>query len=265
MQRGDCACKVELTAFLRCCDLMDLVMAIPLGIISPQALREAVDAFLGACKDAGWERYFIKKFHWILHLAQHLEKWGMIPTCFSLERKHRVVKCFAKSVLNTQDYARSLYRETINHELSRLRLDPDIFKRGVFLTEKHRPSAKTLKFVCEYFESNISKDDCYVSNSAHLEPDGYAVKGDVVLLKAAENDHGPWAASQVWLHVEIAGMAPISLVCSYDFVRYDEHTYTATCAIKAAPVFVYTGDILASTVCRKSPGQVVTLIPLAHR
>ena len=55
LQRGDCACKAELTAFLRCCDLMDLVMAIPLGIISPQALREAVDAFLGACKEADWE------------------------------------------------------------------------------------------------------------------------------------------------------------------------------------------------------------------
>ena len=75
------------------------------------------------------------------------------------------------------------------------------------------------EFLCDYFDSNILKDDCYVSDSAHLEPDGYAVKGDVVLLKAAETDHGPWAASQVWLHVEIGGMAPyLWSVCTTLFV-----------------------------------------------
>ena len=264
LQRGDCRCKFELEAFVKCCDLMDLVMAIPLGIVSPKALQEAVEGLLIACKAAGWEKRFIKKFHWILHLARHLAKWKMIPTCFSLERKHRLIKRFAKSVLNTLNYAQTLYRETINHELARLK-QPDIFKTGVFLVGKHHPSEKTLAFLQDYFGTNISRGHCFVSNSAHLQPDGFAEKGDVALLKAAEGDTGPWGACQVWLHVEVDGHAPMSLISLYNFVRYDQDLYSATWDVKAAPMFVYTSDILSSTTYRKSAGQVITLIPLAHR
>jgi hypothetical protein len=265
IQRGDCECKLELSAFLKCCDLMDLFMFIPLGLVSPKALREAVEGLLEACMDAGWEKRFIKKFHWLLHMAEHLSKWGKIPTCFSLERKHRLVKRFAKVILNTVDYAQAIYRETINHELAKLR-QPDIFKSGIFLVGKHYPSQKTLRFLCDYFSTNITRDRCFVSNSAHLQPEGFAEKGDVALLKAAGDDIGPWGACQVWLHVEVEGHAPMSMVSLYNFVRYDENLYSATWDAKAAPVFVYTSDIICSTSYRKSnAGQVVTLIPLAHR
>lgn len=262
LQRGDCACKLELKAFLMCCDLMDLMMAIPLEIVSPTALQDAVENFLLASKNAGCK--FIKKFHWLLHMPEHLKKWGKIPTCFSLERKHRLIKRFAKSVLNTQDYARCLYRETINHELAKLK-QPDFFKAGVFLARRHHPSAKTLSFLCEYFNADFSKNQCFVSNSAHLQPDGFAERGDVALLKAAEGDHAPWGACEVWLHVEIHKHAPMSLISLYNFVRYDQNLYSATWDVKAAPMFVYTSDIISSTTYKKSAGQVVTLIPLAHR
>ena len=265
LQRGECECKLEITAFLKACDLMDLIMIIPLGIVSPTALQAAVEGLLEACINAGWQHRFIKKIHWILHLANHLLKWGTIPTCFSLERKHRLVKRFAKAVLNTENYAKTIYRETINHELARLR-QPDIFKSGVFLVDKHNPSQKTLRFLCDYFKTNLVKDTCFVSNSAHLQPDGFAEKGDVVLLKAAENDTGPWGGCQVWLHVEVPGLAPMTLVALYDFIAYNDALYTATWDVKAAPVVVYTSDILCSTTYRKSnDGRAVTLIPIAHR
>jgi hypothetical protein len=265
LQRGDCECKLELTAFLKCCDLMDLIMLIPLGMVSPKALQEAVEGLLEACTRAGWEKCFIKKFHWILHLPHHLSKWGLIPTCFSLERKHRLVKRFARVVLNTVDYAKTIYREVINHELARLR-QSDIFKSGAFLVDKHHPSQKTLAFLCEHFDTNLTRDQCFVSNSAHLQPEGFAEKGDVALLKAAHDDIGPWGACQVWLHVEVEGHAPMSLVSLYNFIRYDESLYSATWDAKDAPVFLYTSDIMCSTTYRKSnEGRVVTLIPLAQR
>ncbi len=91
-------------------------------------------------------------------------KWGTIPTCFSLERKHRLIKRFAKAVLNTENYATTIYRETINHELARLR-QPDIFKSGVSLVDKHNPSQKTSRFLCDYFMTNLVKDP--------LEPLGF--------------------------------------------------------------------------------------------
>ena len=69
VQRGDCQCKLELTAFLKCCDLMDLIMSIPLGIVSPMASQDAVEGFLEACTNACWER-FIKQIYWILEPAK---------------------------------------------------------------------------------------------------------------------------------------------------------------------------------------------------
>lgn len=149
-------------------------------------------------------------------------------------------------------------------ELAKLK-QPDIFKTGVFLVGKHHPSEKTLAFLQDYFGTNISRGHCFVSNSAHLQPDGFAEKGDVALLKAAEGDTGPWGACQVWLHVEVDGHAPMSLISLYNFVRYDQDLYSATWDVKVAPAFVYTSDVLSSTTYRKSAGQVITLIPLAHR
>ena len=105
-----------------------------------------------------------------------------------------------------------------------------------------------------------------MSNSAHLQPDGFAEKGDVVLLKAAEGDTGPWGACQVWLHVEVLGHEPMSLISVYTFIGYDTERCSATWdASTHTPMFVYTSDILSSTVYRKSAGRVVTLITLPHR
>ena len=61
LQRGDCECTLEITAFLKARDLMDLIMIIPLGIVSPTALQAAVEGLLEACINAGWQHRFITK------------------------------------------------------------------------------------------------------------------------------------------------------------------------------------------------------------
>ena len=95
---------------------------------------------------------------------------------------------------HTQAHKRT-HADTHTH-MARLK-QPDIFKTGVFLVGKHHPSEKTLAFLQDYFGTNISRGHCFESKSAHLQPDGFAEKGDVALLKAAEGDTGPWGACQV--------------------------------------------------------------------
>ena len=265
LHRGNCNCRLEIIAFLLCCDLMDLLCAIPLGIIQPGMLRSAVDALLQACKDAGWTDRLIKKFHWILHFPDELEQWLMIPTCFSLERKHRLVKRFAQTVRNTVAYVKSIYKDVLSHELAKLR-QPDIFKHGVFLVNSHKASKKTLSFICGFFDVHIQDGACSVSNVAHIEPDGFAEKGDVVLLRASAGDTSPWCAAEVWLHVEVSGQQPMSLVSMYTFVSHEERLHSATWRATVAPMFVYTHDLLCSTTYKKSlDGLVTTLIPLPFR
>ncbi len=263
--KGFNSCRLQIKAFLLCCDLMDLICAIPLGVIRPDMLRSAVDELLQACKDAGWSARLIKKFHWILHLADELARWLLIPTCFSLERKHRLVKRFAQTVRNTVGYVKSVYKDVLCHELAKLQ-QPDLFKEGVYLVNSHKASKKSLSFFCEYFEVQIKDSACAVSNVAHLEPDGFAEKGDIVLIRATDADTSPWCAAEVWLHVHFSGQPPMSLISMYKFVSYEEKLYSATWRAQTSPMFVYTHDLLCSTTHKKSPdGLVITLIPLPFR
>lgn len=112
----------------------------------------------------------------------------------------------------------------------------------------------------------IKDGACAVSNVAHIEPDGFAEKGDVVLLRASAGDTSPWCAAEVWLHVEVSGQQPMSLVSMYTFVSHEERLHSATWRAKVAPMFVYTHDLLCSTTYKKSlDGLVTTLIPLPFR
>ena len=128
MDRGDSELAAELKAFIALCDVVDMIQAIAHGIIQPKDLQETIDRFLHLCVEVGWDEYFIKKFHWLLHMPDHLRRFGFIPWCFTLERKHRLVKRFARSTIKAMQLSRSTYRDVINHELAKLR-DPDVFRR----------------------------------------------------------------------------------------------------------------------------------------
>ena len=45
----------------------------------------------------------VPKFHWLLHYPGFLERWGSLPGCLALERKHRVPKSFADPINNTRN------------------------------------------------------------------------------------------------------------------------------------------------------------------
>ena len=48
-------CVLEITAFIACCDVMDLTQAIPLGMVTPEMLLTSIELFLAATTAANWE------------------------------------------------------------------------------------------------------------------------------------------------------------------------------------------------------------------
>ena len=52
-----------------------------------QAIENALDLF----KEANGEAMMLRKHHWMLHLATHLQLWGFLPDCWSLEGKHKTI------------------------------------------------------------------------------------------------------------------------------------------------------------------------------
>ena len=91
---------LEIKAFLALCDLLDMFVAVPLGLVTPAFLQTRIDAFIDRFLAAwGWE-YMFPKMHWTLHFAQHLKRFTTLLGCFVHERKHRLIKRYAEDIHN---------------------------------------------------------------------------------------------------------------------------------------------------------------------
>ena len=60
------------------------------GITTPTNLQEAMVLMLTTCFAAEWD--LIPKFHWGLHMPFQLQRWGKLLSCFTCERKNKIVK-----------------------------------------------------------------------------------------------------------------------------------------------------------------------------
>ena len=95
------------------CDVLDMLVAVPLMIITAEMLDAAVDAFLEKCVAAKWEKHMHSKFHWTVHLSGELRRFKTLLACFVHERKHKVAKRYCTAVANTLSYEKSVLGEAI--------------------------------------------------------------------------------------------------------------------------------------------------------
>ena len=107
-------------AFLALGEVVDCLQNIPAGRTSASSLSTSISQFLRLVKRAGWEDWCHPKFHWMVHLPSHLRKFGCIPTCWSLERKHRCAKRYANDVRDTRRFDHSVLSEVTCHHLALL-------------------------------------------------------------------------------------------------------------------------------------------------
>ena len=52
---------------------------------------------------------------WMLHVATHLQSWGFLPNCWSLERKHKTILKVANQTKNLTGFSLSLLEECLAH------------------------------------------------------------------------------------------------------------------------------------------------------
>jgi len=174
-------CVLECTAYLLLCDVLDLLVVMPRGIVTYQQLEEAIDKFLKACIDAGWRDNMHPKFHWCIHLARELRIFGMLLTCWVHERKHRMVKRYTNNQRNTKTYETSILSEITCQHFHNLR-DRNVFDLTTGLQDpqcKCSPLLKTLLGNC----LNISIDvDCVTSKTARVSKFEVVHQMDVVVF-----------------------------------------------------------------------------------
>jgi hypothetical protein len=258
-------CVPECTAFLAMCDLADLLQCIPLGVVSSEKLLVAVEAVLAHFVLAKWQHRMTKKFHWLLHMPDHLRRFGMLPACWSLERKHKLIKVFANQIKNTVHYEHSMLKEVLNQELHNLTM-PDVFNKNAGLVSPHNASKKLRTFVSETLGVEFKNpEDCLTCSVARLSPAGFCSWRDVVLFKAGDGLQQHWEAGELWRHFTVHGRQ-VSLISVWKLLAYESDKSIASWQSQENPMYLGTSDILCClTYKRDKSGLVTTLIPHQYR
>lgn len=249
-----CECK----AFLAMASVIDLLSAIPLGVTSPAQLATAIKTFLEKCIEADWQAYMHPKFHWMVHLPKHLERFNCLPTCWVHERKHRMVKRYATEICNTVTYERSILGEVCSHHLAEL-AKPDVFSFEGLVKPRPAPP-RVHELLTSELELPVGEQVLY-SHEARCSSFEPCSKGDVVLLEHG----GQVVAGQVWFHAAAMGIQ-ISMVSLWSRNSLRPDCEAAEWLIEQRPTLVFGSDILscvAHTTCR--PGVCRTLIPVHVR
>lgn len=248
-------CTLACNAFLFLANVIDLLVAVPLGIIAPTDLQQSIDAFLSACHAAAWTARMHAKFHWMMHYSDHLQLWGTLLTCWCHERKHKLVKRYSADVYNLRTFEATVLSEMVCHDLELLK-HHGLSSEGVKLVEPHQASKKMLQFLADNIEDDISS--CLTSLTVSLVPAGTCSRGDVVLCKDK-------TAAEVWFHCEVNGRC-LSLLLFCDLVSYNDDTYQAVWRKQRSPTLV-SSELIVCPMCHRNVSQevVASLIPLQHR
>ncbi len=171
---------------------VDALMQAQAGLIDPAALEQAILKHLRAHLDAYGDSVWVPKFHFALHLAKLLLKHGCLPTCWVLERKHRVPKRFMQGRTNRVSYSRSVLEEVTVQWLLHELCDPTL--RSTML--QSRAASQGMKDILvgrglATASSEITTSTVIVVAAKHI------AKGDVALY----NMDGGEGAAHVWFHV----------------------------------------------------------------
>ena len=247
-------CLEACNALLAVVDLLELLQSVPHGRVTPTLLRKAVLAVQAAFGKCNWQAWCHPKFHWMVHLPRHLERFGCLPSCWVHERKHRITKRFASDIRKTTIFERSILVQVIGHNLNLL-LDDEYFSMEAKLKKKCKASRKVLDFFQAVWHEAIQS--CFMCVAAHLNPAGTAHKNDVVLLKSGHQ------VCQIWLFAEVnnENVALVSL-----WTLLEKHASHNIWQPANQPHLVHTSDMACPLTHRYlEDNKVVILTPMQHR
>ena len=193
-------CAEECKAFVLLAGILELLGAVPQGgIVTPDMLRDSIDEFLRQCQRCGWTEYMHPKFHWLVHMPQHLREWNTLIACFVHERRHKCLKRYQNSLHNTIDFDRSVMSEVTCHHLSELS-DPSSLRRDIGL-HRPRPAPKEL---ISYLRQTLELEptdilpDCEFATVARCSEFMTCSAGDVVYFQADAHSHHIMAGELWW-------------------------------------------------------------------
>lgn len=250
-------CVAQCQVFVELGNLLDMLQAIPVCNITPQHLQCAVKDLFSSLVHAGWVGSFHSKFHWLVHSPAELGHLKCLPSCFTHERKHRLVKRFLQNVTNTTSLEKGVLSEVVAQDLFEAR-HSGTFSTTARLEKQSQASRQLISFLSKYMTFEI----CYTSASLLLHPVGRVCKGDFALYK---DDSSFLQAGEVWFHCELDGRL-WTLMSACVLEEYSAPTCSALWSKTGSTFLLDSNCILCPLTWKEhKDNQLVTLIPMQFR
>jgi len=248
----------QCAAFLLMCSMIKAFVCVPFGMVSHVVLKHRIKAFLDQCVIAGWRNFFHPKFHWVVHMPTHLLKFGWLPSCWVLERKHKTGKAYGADIKNTVDYDRTLLFECTCHHMFELS-QPNVFSLRVGLASPRAAPKRMKAFLKNVFDLDAA-DVATITTSviSRYSYIGTCHRGDVVLVQQGAD----LLAAEVWFHCEILSV-PLTLVQLWSPISRDPAAGSAKWNPDKNPQVFETEHIRGVCTYKRYSTYVLTLAP-AH-
>ena len=241
--------------------VLDLLHSgIPAGMVTRDSLLAKVEKCLASFGKAGFDKGWVKKFHWLLHLADEYGRHQMLPSCFTAERKHKAITKYATPMKYTGAYERSLLEQVVAQEVSVLQ-QPGCFTEGTHLTQPCNASKRCLKWLSDILGEDIGQ--ATTSLEAKLESGCRVSKGDVVLY-ASVSSTMQFNVGEVLLHFQMHEACWTVLKMWTMVNQYKPGQQHAVCKATEDMGLIEAADLLTPAAYAQATSENVTvLLPFA--
>ena len=118
-QRGNPEYVQSMQAVL---DVVDLLQACKVGVVSPVVLGNAIKRHLELYKQAYGEEQMRPKHHYSIHLPTILARFGFLLATWTHERKHRMAKRYSKNRCKASSWATGVIEDITMHQIWELQM-----------------------------------------------------------------------------------------------------------------------------------------------
>ncbi|CAE7515104.1 unnamed protein product, partial [Symbiodinium sp. CCMP2592] len=193
-------CPEACQAFLSQACLIDQVhQGVMYGATTRASLLRAAEESIETFQQANFDVPLMRKWHWLLHLPDILQRHGCLPSTFTSERKHKTISAFATRLQKTAAFEIHLLNQVLATEITTL-TQAGLFPDSCQLVKPKKPNKHQLQFLNQFVD--CSATEAMVASIARLARGGAIHANDVVVF---HQEDGRWDMGQVLFHLELGG------------------------------------------------------------
>ena len=236
--------------------VVELLMAAPRGVVTPEALLAAVEEFLQLYFMCHGAKTMVSKFHSMLHFGDELRTHQLMLTCWVHERKHRMVRSWCSDIKNTIQFERGVISNTVCQHLYEL-AKPDNFLVSAGLLEPRRSAPRDF---ARALRKDVVDAGCPLADDASVMTArvarfsewGICATSDCVLVKDCQS--GSVQVAWVWKHASVLygpaddDLLTLSLVQFGDLLSHDSEVGFAVWRLRDSPEWCDLLDVVDCVV-----------------